>query len=145
MRRKLMVSMLAALLVSMMSVGLAGAAPAKNPHAETRTLDCEGVEYEVIVANGNAAHVVDSTQRGIPHHFTYSIEADGEIIYSAEDGVGNGNKKGLQDRLVTCTGSFVLGEEDVALISEYLGIDLTGMVVVEHLSVEVMITPAGKR
>jgi hypothetical protein len=136
---------LLASLVSMLFV-MAGAAalasPFANPHAETFPATCNGTDLTVLIARGNPAHVVGSTSRIIPHHFTFELRIDGETAFVEEGSVGRGQKRGLQDRMVTCTFQFEFTPEEVAMIEQELGVDLTGALVTGHGTVRALMTPA---
>jgi len=146
MGRKLVASWLAAMLLMTMSVAAVGAAPVNNPFAFFFTLECSnGETFDVVVARGNPAHVLDTNQRIIPQHFTFQLVVDDEVVFEDEEGVGKGKKRGLQDRLVTCTAQLTIPEEEIAFIEEELGIDLTGTDAFFRIVIQAMITPGGPR
>jgi hypothetical protein len=146
MGRKLVASLLAAMLLMTMSVAAVGAAPVNNPQAEFFTVECSnGETYDVVVAQGNVAHVLGTNQRIIPQHFTFQLVVDGKVVFKDEEGVGKGKKRGLQNRLVTCTAQVTIPEEEIPFIEEELGIDLTGTDAFFRIIVQAMITPGGPR
>jgi hypothetical protein len=129
MRRMTLTTLLAALLLMTMGMGAALAAPVNNPYADQLTLECNGDTIDVVVARGNPAFVVGSTDRLIPHEFNFEIVVvvDGDEYPLAEEthSVGNGKKTGLEERLVTCTFSFeipveFLSPEERALLDAFL-------------------------
>jgi hypothetical protein len=130
MRRMTFATLLAALLLLTMGMGGVLAAPVNNPHAEQITVICNGDEIDVWVARGNPAFVVGSTQRLIPHEFhiewVVMVDSEEEPLFEETHPIGQGKKKGLQDRLITC--EFVidlvllvgdLSPEEQALLAEY--------------------------
>jgi hypothetical protein len=155
MKRTVLVSLLAVLLVLTAGVGVAGAAPVNNPHAEPFTLVCAGEELEVVVARGNPAFAVGSTKRLIPHEFTFHVDVvvDGErsTIFSESEPIGKGKKVGLQDRLVECEVEFLVLAEDIPEEEKQFFLEETGVDLDEvdeiygRLEVKVMMTPAGKK
>lgn len=133
MRRMTLASLLAALLAMTMGIGGALAAPEKSPYADWITLDCEGETIEVVTASGNPAFVVDSTDRLIPYewHFEFvAVAGEDEIpLFEETYPVGKGQKKGLQDRMITCTYELEIAIEDLspeerAFLEETSGLDL---------------------
>jgi hypothetical protein len=129
MRRMTLTTLLAALLLMTMGMGAALAAPVNNPYADQLTLECNGDTIDVVVARGNPAFVVGSTDRLIPHEFNFEfvavIAGDEYTVAEESHPIGKGKKTGLEDRLVTCTFSFeipveFLSPEDRALLDALL-------------------------
>jgi hypothetical protein len=143
--RKLAVgSILGVILLLVVSAGSVFALPVNNPHAEFHTLECDdGESYDIVVTFGNPGHILGSTAKLIPHRFTFALVLDDEIVFEESEGVGQGKKKGLQDRLITCTLQFELTDEDIEAVEAELGIDLSDAESVHFLlTVEAHKTPA---
>ncbi len=146
MKRITLAGLLAALLLLTTGLGAALALPVNNPGAEFFTLDCDdGESYDIVVTPGNPGHILDTNSKLIPHRFTIALIVDGEELFSESEGVGQGEKRGLKDRLLTCTLEFHPDEQEIQEIEAELGLDLSGSDVIVQLSVEVMKTPAGPR
>jgi hypothetical protein len=112
MKRKTLATILAALIALSVGFTTVAAAPLNNPHGEIIELTCESGVVEVVVTNGNPGHIIGSTQRLIPHEFTFGVVVDGEELFSENVTVGRGAKKGLQDRLITCTAEYAITDPD---------------------------------
>ena len=107
MKRTALVLTLAAIAAAMLvlSPGIAGADPVNSKNAEVLEISCSnGQTYEIVVAAGNPAHIVDSTSNITPTEFTFEIidPESGQVIDSETVPLGQGNKQGLQDDLITC-------------------------------------------
>jgi hypothetical protein len=147
MRRVSLATLLAILLVFGASAGAALAAPVNSPKAEFFTVTCDnGETYDIVVSAGNVAHILGTTDRLVPHHFTFTLVVNSEELFSESEGTGKGNKTGLKVRLMTFELEFPLTiddftEEEIEFL-ESEGIDLETATFVAHITVEVMKTPA---
>jgi hypothetical protein len=56
--------------------------------------------------------------------------------------MGQGQKRGLQDRLVTCSAEEAIGQEERGFIEEEFGLDLAGKDAFVRIIVLAVITPA---
>jgi hypothetical protein len=113
---------LSVLLLLTLGLSAALAVPEKNPQAMNLTLECEeGGTVEVLVAAGNVAFV-NQTERLIGQIFTFDLFVDGEFVFGETHG-DRGKKKGLQDRLTTCTTEIQFSEEELAEIREILELE----------------------
>ncbi len=121
MRRRAIGSLLSCVLLAVFGVSAVFAAPTNNPHAEFFTLECsDGETYDVVVTPGNPGHILDSTSNLIPQRFTFQLTVDGEILFEETETVGKGNKKGMQDRLISCSLELELTDEEIEELSAEL-------------------------
>ena len=107
MKRTALVLTLAAIAAAMLvlSPGIAGADPVNSNNAEIFEISCSnGQTYEVVRVAGYPAQIVDSTGNIIPKELTVAMidPETGQVIDSETFSVGQGNKQGLQDDLITC-------------------------------------------
>ncbi len=109
-----------------------------NP--QTIALDCEGMSLSVTV-NGSsaAAHVIDGDGVLVAQGFVFELEADGVVI--ATDTVANGQKRGLQGRLLTCTFTQAFSAEEQAEIRAFFGLD-AGVVISATVTVSALVPGA---
>lgn len=113
MRRATFASIVAGI-VMLLGIGGAAAAPVNNPHAEFYDITCGDETYQIVVGGGNPAHILGSTSRLIPFQFTFTAvdpvtgeplvdPETGEPLFSETETLGNGQRKGVQGDLVSCT------------------------------------------
>lgn len=107
MRSTRVITMILSLMtMALLSVGVAGAAPANSPNAETFQLDCDNGQSYTVVVNGNGnftpGHIIGGGVL-IPVAFTFeATDAAGNLIFS--DAIAkNGQMKGLTGDLIVCT------------------------------------------
>jgi hypothetical protein len=119
------VVLLFAVMASVLLVGgVAAAEPMKNQIRVPVTCD-NGEDYTVVINGmGKAGHVVGSTSNIVIKSYTatYSDPATGELI--GGDEYGQGNKKGLEDDLINCTGQIttdLVGLGSVTAVFEFEG------------------------
>jgi hypothetical protein len=111
--------------------GIAAADPINSKNAEVFPITCSnGQTYTVVVAGGIPAHIVGSTRNFIPVSFTAIDPETGEELFS--ESIGQGNRVGLQDDLITCTVAFVDVDPE------------TGEEITFVFSVEAFLTPRGR-
>ena len=107
MKRIALVLALVAITMATLGSGLAAADPLNSPQADTVTLTCSnGQTYELIRQGGlPQLHIVGDTGNFILAEITFTaIDPDtGEILSSGTESIGQGNKKGLEGELITCT------------------------------------------
>jgi hypothetical protein len=122
-------------ITALLAVGIASADPVNNPNAEIITITCDGQPYEVLIATGLPAYIVGSTGNIIPAEVTFTqIDPEsGEELFSETVPIGQGDRVGLQDDLITCT-TPRLTEVDPE----------TGEEITFVLSVEAFLTPLGR-
>ena len=138
MKRTALVLTLAAIAAALLvlSPGIAGADPVNSNNAEVLEISCSnGQTYEIVVAAGIPAHIVDSTGNIIPTEFTFEIidPKTGQVIDSETGSVGEGNKIGLQDDLITCE------TEPLTEVDPETGEEVTFVI-----TVEAFLTPRGE-
>ena len=123
-------------ITALLAVGIASADPVNNPNAEIITITCDnGQSYEVLIATGLPAYIVDSTGNIIPAEviFTQIDPETGEELFSDTVPIGQGDRVGLQDDLITCT------------TPRFTEVDPeTGEEITFVLSVEAFLTPLGR-
>ena len=123
-------------ITALLAVGIASADPVNSPNAEIISITCSnGQTYTVVVAGGNPAHIVGSTRNIIPVEFTVTaIDPEtGEELFSETFPVGQGNRVGLQDDLITCTAA------PAVFVDPETGEEITFVI-----SVEAFLTPRGR-
>jgi hypothetical protein len=151
MQRMTIASITAALILLSFGLGTAAAAPSKNPHSLQFEAECDGIGSQGFIEppSNVVGFVIGSTQRTIIHEVDYNIVIEllsGEtILIPVSETLGNGQKKGLQDRLVGCKfsdvslplGVFSDADWDALEIDpeDVVGISTSG-------TAEVMLTPA---
>jgi len=116
--------------------GIAAADPINSKNAEVFPITCSnGQTYTVVVAGGIPAHIVGSTRNIIPVEFTFTaIDPEtGEELFSETESIGQGNRVGLQDDLITCTAA------PETFVDPETGEEITFVV-----SVEAFLTPRGR-
>ena len=104
MKRLALVVALAMILATFGS-GIAAADPLNSPKADIISVTCSnGQTYEVLSAGGQPGHILGSNSNIIPVAFTATVTdpETGEILFSGRRTVGQGDKQGLQDDLITC-------------------------------------------
>lgn len=108
MRLTRMITMILSLMtVALLSVGVASAAPANAPNAETIPLECDNGESYTVVVNGNGnftpGHIIDGDGGVlIPVAFTFEVtDADGTVLFDSI--AKKGQMKGLTGDLIVCT------------------------------------------
>jgi hypothetical protein len=106
MKRTALVLTLAAIAAAMLvlSPGIAGADPVNSKNALIFDVSCSnGQTYEIVVAGGFPGHIVESTGNIIPKELTVeTIDPETGQVIDSETFLGQGNKQGLQDDLITC-------------------------------------------
>ena len=108
--RRMLVSFGLVLLLVSAAVGTVGADPVKAKNAQLIEVTCGGQTFTVVV-NGRGqftpGHIIGSTGNLIPQSFTFTViatNARGEVLFSGTATVAKGGqRRGLQDRLITCT------------------------------------------
>ena len=107
MKRIAMVLAMAMVLAALGS-DVAAAEPINSKKAELVTLTCtNGQELTVAPSNGNAGHIVGTTGNiiVIESSLTATDPDTGEVLYYEANPVGQGEKVGLHDDLMTCSSS----------------------------------------
>lgn len=105
MRRMTLASMMAIVLM-VLGIGVAAAAPANSPNAQFFEMSCDnGETYDIVAGSGNPGHIMGSSGLLVPFSFTFTgwDPASGEVIFSETEPVGNGHRYGVQDDLITCS------------------------------------------
>ncbi len=95
-----------AMVMAVFGSGIAAADPINSKNAEVFQITCEnGQTFEVVVVAGLPAHIVGSSRNIIPVEFTFTATNPdtGEVLFSDTAPIGQGNRVGLQDDLITCT------------------------------------------
>ena len=120
-------------ITALLAVGIASADPVNSPNAEIISITCDnGQSYQVVVvAAGLPGHIVGSTGNIIPVSFTAIDPETGEELFS--ESIGQGNRVGLQDDLITCTTA------PAVFVDPETGEEITFVV-----SVEAFLTPRGR-
>jgi hypothetical protein len=123
-------------ITALLAVEIASADPLNSPNAQTFTLNCAGEEVTLVTNVHNRAsvvNVVDSTSNLVLTEITATYtDEGGEILGIDTLFVGQGNRTGLQDELITCTAppeTFVDEE--------------TGETITVQISAEAFLTPLG--
>jgi hypothetical protein len=152
MKQMTFATLIATMLLLSMGLDAVGAAPVNNPHSLQFEAECEGIGSQGFIEppSNVVGFVVGSTQRTIIHEVDYVIAI--EVASLAEpveipvsETLGEGQKNGVQDRLVNCSFSDVELPLEIFTDADWdvLGIDLAD---VEGISAsgtaEVMLTPA---
>ena len=133
-RTILMVATMAIAVV--LAVGIASADPINGKNAEVFTISCtNGQTYRIVTTSGNPAHIVGSTGNIIPVEFTFTaIDPEtGEELFSETGSIGQGDKVGLQEDLISCT-TAPLTDVDSETGEEFTFV----------ISVEAFLTPLGR-
>jgi hypothetical protein len=105
--RRTVLSLALALVLALGLVVPAAADPIRNPNAEQFHITCGDEHWDIVVTNGVPGHILGSTGMLIAHSFTFAGTITPEVgdpfwIEETET-IGQGQKRGLQDRLMTCT------------------------------------------
>ncbi len=123
-------------ITALLAVGIASADPVNSPNAEIISITCDnGQSYQVVVAAGLPGHIVGSTGNIVPVEVTFTaIDPEtGEELFSETESIGQGNRVGLQDELITCE------TEPLTEVDPETGEELTFVI-----SVEAFLTPRGR-
>ena len=126
-----------AMVMAVFGSGIAAADPINSKNAEVFPITCSnGQTYTIVTTGGIPGHIVGSTRNFIPVEFTLTaIDPEtGEELFSETFPVGQGNRVGLQDDLITCT----VAETFVDVDPE------TGEEITFVVSVEAFLTPRGR-
>jgi hypothetical protein len=105
---RMLVIIFSLLLVALMSVSVASAAPTNAPNVEAFLIECDNGQSYTVVANGNGSfspgHIVAGDGRVvIPVAFTFvAMDAAGNVIFNESFGK-KGQRKGVAGDLITCT------------------------------------------
>ncbi len=108
--RRMLVSLGLVLMLATAAVGTVGADPVNAKNAEAFPVVCGGQTLMVVV-NGRGdftpGHIIGSTGNIIPQAFVFTFtatDAGGNVIDSGTETITKGGqRRGLQDRLTTCT------------------------------------------
>ncbi len=107
MKRIALVLALVAMTMATLGSGFAAADPLNSPQADTVTLTCSnGQTYQLVRQGGlPQLHIVGDTGNFILTEITFTAidPVTGEVLSSGTESIGQGNKKGLQGELITCT------------------------------------------
>jgi len=121
-----------ALVMAVFGSGIAAADPINSKNAEVIPITCSnGQTYTIVVAGGIPGHIVGSTRNIIPVTFTVIDPETGEELVS--ESIGQGNRVGLQDDLITCTTA------PAVFVDPETGEEITFVT-----SVEAFLTPRGR-
>ena len=125
-----------AMVLAVFGSGIAAADPINSKNAFVFPVTCSnGQTYTVVTTGGIPAHIVGSTRNFIPVEFTLTaIDPEtGEELFSETFPVGQGNRVGLQDDLITCTAA------PAVFVDPETGEEITFVI-----SVEAFLTPRGR-
>ena len=97
-----------------MATGTASADPLGSNKAIVTSMSCGEEEFVFVIrlrSSTVTAHEVGSTELFVGTYFAVEItDPDtGEVVFSYNGPVGEGNKEGLQEDLVSCTTTFEAG------------------------------------
>ncbi len=123
-------------IAAVLAAGTASADPVNSKNAEIIPITCDnGQSYQVVVAAGLPGHIVGSTGNIVPVEFTFTaIDPEtGEELFSETESIGQGNRVGLQDDLITCTTA------PETFVDPETGEEMTFVI-----SVEAFLTPRGQ-
>ncbi len=123
-------------IAAVLAAGTASADPVNSKNAEIIPITCDnGQSYQIVVVAGLPGHIVGSTGNIVPVEFTFTaIDPEtGEELFSETESIGQGNRVGLQDDLITCTTA------PVTFVDPETGEEMTFVI-----SVEAFLTPRGQ-
>jgi hypothetical protein len=123
-------------IAAVLAAGTASADPVNSKNARIIPITCDnGQSYQIVVVAGLPGHIVGSTGNIVPVEFTFTaIDPEtGEELFSETESIGQGNRVGLQDDLITCTTA------PVTFVDPETGEEMTFVI-----SVEAFLTPRGQ-
>ncbi len=125
-----------AMVLAVFGSGIAAADPINSKNAEVFQVTCDnGQTYRIVAAGGIPGHIVGSSRNIIPVEFTFTaIDPEtGEELFSETESIGQGNRVGLQDDLITCTAA------PAVFVDPETGEEITFVI-----SVKAFLTPRGR-
>lgn len=133
--RRIALIVAVAMVMTVFGSGIAAADPVNSKNADVFQITCSNGQTYQIVASGNTGHILGSTRNIIPVEFTFTaIDPNtGAPLFSETASVGQGNKVGLQDALITCTTA------PQTFVDPQTGEEITFVI-----SVEAFLTPRGQ-
>jgi hypothetical protein len=106
-KRVLVISFVAAFVLSLVASSAVAAPPETNPNYTTIDINCDGETLTLVETGGAVAFVQGTSQPGIALFITVFQDTDGdgdeEVVFQSTNQIGTG----VEGRTVLCTGSFV--------------------------------------